>query len=75
MESAPESVSNQPLQAPTSADNIDNLTLPPKHETVATHSLALTLLATLALVFALNWAQSFEISLLLGILFAYTLNP
>lgn len=37
--------------------------------------LALPILATVAVVFALEWAQSFVISLLLGILFAYTLNP
>lgn len=37
--------------------------------------LALAILATVAVVFALEWAQSFIISLLLGILFAYTLNP
>jgi predicted PurR-regulated permease PerM len=37
--------------------------------------LALAILATVAVVFALKWAQSFVISLLLGILFAYTLNP
>lgn len=36
---------------------------------------ALAILATVAVVFALEWAQSFFISLLLGILFAYTLNP
>lgn len=39
------------------------------------HGLALTILATLAVIFALDWAQSFVISLLLGVLFAYTLNP
>jgi predicted PurR-regulated permease PerM len=39
------------------------------------HGLATTILATVAVVFALEWAQSFVISLLLGILFAYTLNP
>ena len=38
-------------------------------------SLALIILAMVAVVFALDWAQSFVISLLLGILFAYTLNP
>lgn len=38
-------------------------------------SLALVLIAVVAVVFALDWAQSFVISLLLGILFAYTLNP
>lgn len=37
--------------------------------------LALTALATIAVVFALDWAQGFVISLLLGVLFAYTLNP
>lgn len=37
--------------------------------------LALPILATIAVVFALDWAQSFIISMLLGILFAYTLNP
>ena len=39
------------------------------------HGLALTLLATIAVIYALDWAQNFVISLLLGILFAYTLNP
>ena len=37
--------------------------------------LALVILATVAVVFALEWAQSFIISMMLGILFAYTLNP
>ena len=37
--------------------------------------MALGILATLALVFALRWAQSFAISLLVGIFLAYTLNP
>ena len=39
------------------------------------HGLALTILASVAVIFALEWAQSLVISLLLGILFAYTLNP
>lgn len=37
--------------------------------------LALTILATLAVIFALDWAQALMISLLVGILFSYTLNP
>jgi predicted PurR-regulated permease PerM len=41
----------------------------------AGHGLALIILATVAVIFALDWAQSFVISLLLGVLFAYTLNP
>jgi len=39
------------------------------------HGLALIILAVVAVIFALDWAQSFVISLLLGVLFAYTLNP
>lgn len=42
---------------------------------VYAQGLALGILSTIAVVFALNWAQNFVISLLLGILFAYTLNP
>jgi len=42
---------------------------------VVGYGLALAILATVAVIFALEWAQSFVISLLLGILFAYTLNP
>src|SRR5687767_2058398 len=37
--------------------------------------LALGVLAALALVFALSWAQTFLVPLLLGIVIAYTLNP
>ncbi|MDQ5909991.1 MAG: hypothetical protein QG599_2086 [Pseudomonadota bacterium] len=35
----------------------------------------LVIIATIAMIFALEWAQSFFIPLLLGILLAYTLNP
>ena len=45
------------------------------HEITVMHNMPLVMLAVIALTFALNWAQSFVISLLLGILFAYTLNP
>jgi predicted PurR-regulated permease PerM len=38
-------------------------------------SLSLSILAAIAVVFALEWAQAFLISLLLGVLVAYTLNP
>jgi len=41
----------------------------------AGHGLALMILATVATIFTLDRAQSLIISLLLGILFAYTLNP
>lgn len=45
------------------------------HMPVDARGVALGVLATLALVFALQWAQSFAISLLVGIFLAYTLNP
>ena len=43
--------------------------------TVDAQGLALIVLSTIAVVFAIEWAQSFFIPLLLGILLAYTLNP
>lgn len=42
---------------------------------VNARGLALGILATIAFVFALQWAQDFLVPLLLGILLAYTLNP
>ena len=38
-------------------------------------NIALVALTTLAVIFALDWAQSFIITLLLGVLLAYALNP
>jgi predicted PurR-regulated permease PerM len=40
-----------------------------------TRDLALTIMATVAIVFSLQWAEKFFIPLLLGIIIAYTLNP
>lgn len=37
--------------------------------------MALGILAALTCVFALSWAQSFVVPLLLGIVVSYTLNP
>lgn len=42
---------------------------------VDARGVALGVMATVAVIFALEWAQGLVISLLLGILFAYTLNP
>ena len=42
---------------------------------VDARGLALGILATLALIFALSWAEKFLVPLLLGIVIAYTLNP
>ena len=45
------------------------------HIPANTRCLALTVLSTIAVVVALEWAQGFLIPLLIGILLAYTLNP
>jgi predicted PurR-regulated permease PerM len=42
---------------------------------VDARGLALAILAVIAVIFVLDWAQAFVISLLVGILIAYTLNP
>src|SRR3954470_19803002 len=42
---------------------------------VEARGLALAILATIAVIFALKWAENFFIPLLLGVFFAYTLNP
>lgn len=75
METAPQPESEKTAENTISASIPDNLTLPPTHEAVVAHSMALAILAVIALIFVLDWAQTFVISLLLGILFAYTLNP
>ena len=61
---------NQPAAGPDSAAAMPTVQMPG-----AGRSVALSILAAIAVVFALEWAQSFVISLLLGILFSYTLNP
>ncbi|MCL4471069.1 MAG: AI-2E family transporter [Sulfuricella sp.] len=45
------------------------------HVPVDARGLALGILATVALVFALDWMQKFFVPLLLGIFLTYTLNP
>lgn len=61
---------NVPMMLPPVDASATAIRLP-----VDARGLSLGILATVAVVFALDWAQSFIISLLLGILFAYTLNP
>jgi len=62
--------SDRPSDAPASPASLSTVRLPK-----VGHGLAVIILATVAVIFALDWAQSFVISLLLGVLFAYTLNP
>ena len=49
------------------------LTLP--SDPIKVKNSALLILTTIAIIFALNWAQSFIITLLLGILLTYALSP
>ena len=51
------------------------VTLPAVRMQVNARGMALGILAALATVFALSWAQSFVIPLLLGIVISYTVNP
>ena len=51
------------------------VTLPGTRMSVDARGLALGVLAALALLFALSWAERFLVPLLLGIVIAYTLNP
>jgi predicted PurR-regulated permease PerM len=51
------------------------VTLPAIRMSVDARGLAIGVLASLAVVFSLSWAQSFVVPLLLGIVISYTLNP
>jgi predicted PurR-regulated permease PerM len=59
-------------QAERVSDSAHPMTL---YVPVDARGLALGILATVSLVFALDWTQTFLVPLLLGILFAYTLSP
>jgi predicted PurR-regulated permease PerM len=52
-----------------------HLTLPATRTSVEARGLALGILAALASILALSWAQSFLVPVLLGIVISYTLNP
>src|SRR5580765_2675978 len=59
---------------------IDSISLPdPAHPTdrvsIDMRSMALAIVTTVVVVFALQWAEKFFIPLVLGIIIAYTLNP
>jgi predicted PurR-regulated permease PerM len=58
-----------------SAVDASLVTLPATRMPVDARGLALGILAVLASVFALWWAQTFLVPVLLGIVVAYTLNP
>lgn len=52
-----------------------DLVLPAITDPIQVKNVALIIIATITVIWALDWAQSFLITLMLGILFAYTLNP
>ena len=65
--------STPPVPPSTGAESADaTFSVEPS---AAGNSLALRIIAVVALIFLIDWAQSFFISLLLGILISYTLNP
>lgn len=64
-----------PVPAPENQPELPPDVLPAATDPIEVKGVALLILATLGVIFALDWAQSFVITLLLGILFAYTLNP
>src|SRR5690606_38410199 len=64
--------STSPASPSPETDHADTFSVQPSD---AGNSLALRIIAIVALVFILDWAQSFVIALLLGILISYTLYP
>jgi len=69
------SESARAVEQPGSAADTSLVTLPATRMPVDARGLALGILAALALVIALSWAQGFVVPLLLGIVISYTLNP
>jgi predicted PurR-regulated permease PerM len=64
-----------PADAIANPTDTDNVVLPPTSTPIEARNGAVILIATLAAIYALDWAQPLMISLLLGILFSYALNP
>jgi predicted PurR-regulated permease PerM len=60
---------------PPKPTDLSLVTFPDTGIQVHARGVALTVLAVLASLYALSWAQAFVVPLLLGIIFAYTLNP
>lgn len=66
-------ISKDPQEIANPSDT-GSSTMPAK-DLVQVKNVALVILTTLAVIFALDWAQNFVITMLLGVLLAYTLNP
>ena len=63
------------VEPPGPAVDASVVTLPATRMPVDARGLALAILAALASVYALSWAQAFVVPLLLGIVLSYTLSP
>ncbi len=63
-------ISREP-ESPATTD----LAVLPGNDAIQVKNVALVVLTTIAVIFALDWAQNFVITLLFGILLSYTLNP
>jgi hypothetical protein len=63
------------VEQPASAVDASLVTLAGAWMPVDARGVALGILAALAAIFALSWAQAFVVPLLLGIVISYTLNP
>jgi predicted PurR-regulated permease PerM len=64
-----------PVDSLETAGDISSVTLPATRMQVDARGQALGILAVLAALFALSWAQAFVVPMLLGIIISYTLNP
>ena len=70
MQADPESKVATQLSPELPADNLF-----PSNDPVQVRNVALLIISSIAVIFALDWAQSFIITVLLGGLLAYALNP
>jgi predicted PurR-regulated permease PerM len=68
-------VSASPTVPPKTAADPSLITWPDTGIQVDARGVALAVLAVLASLYTLSWAQAFVVPMLLGIIFAYTLNP
>ena len=59
----------------TKVNDVDENSVLLTNESIQVKNVALVIMTTIAVIFALEWAQSFIITILLGALLAYALNP
>ena len=78
---SPEAAHIEAIKSDSSLDPVLNpephpdALLPAESEPIQVKNVALIIITTVVVIYALDWAQSFVITMLLGILLSYTLNP